>query len=57
MVTQIPTLYTVEEVAKLLHLNKETVLRFIREKKIKGIKVGRKCLVKESDLNVYIDSK
>lgn len=55
MTTQI--LYTTEEIAKMLKINKETLLRFIREKKIKAIKIGREYRIKESDYNAYIDSK
>lgn len=49
------TLFTPKEVANLLKINKETVLRFIREGKIKAIKIGREYRVKESDYNQYVD--
>jgi len=49
----IPLLYTAEEVAKILKIDKQTVLRFIREKKIKAIKIGREYRIKESELEQY----
>ena len=47
-------LYTVKEIAEALSLNKMTVQRFIKEKKIKAVKVGREYRVKESDYNEFI---
>lgn len=53
--TPIPTLHTPEEVSLILKLNPQTVLRFIREKKIKAIKIGRKYYIKESSLDEYLN--
>lgn len=48
-------LYTALQVAEALQLNEQTVLRFIREGKIKAIKVGRSYRIKEADLKAYLD--
>lgn len=50
-------LFTSEELAEVLKINKQTVLRFIRENKIKAVKIGREYRVKESDYNNYINKK
>ena len=47
-------LYNVDQISKILQINPQTTLRFIREGKIKAIKVGREYRVKESDLNEYL---
>lgn len=46
-------LYTAKQVADLLQINVHTVLRFIREGKIKAIKVGREYRIKQSMLDLY----
>lgn len=46
-------LLTVEEVANILSLNKNTILRFIKEKSLKAFKVGHQYRIKESDLTEF----
>jgi excisionase family DNA binding protein len=46
-------LYTMEQLAEVLHLNKQTVRRFCGAGKIKSIKIGRRYMVKESSLELY----
>ena len=48
------TLYTSDEVAKMLKINRQTILRFIRENKIGAVRAGRAYLIKESDLELYL---
>ena len=48
-------LLTAKEVAGILRLNDQTVLRYVREGKLKAIKVGKQYLVKEADLQAYLD--
>jgi excisionase family DNA binding protein len=48
-------LYKANEVAELLHLHEQTILRFVREGKIRAVKSGRQYLIKESDLQGYLD--
>lgn len=45
---------TVKEAAKKLRIHPETVRRFIREKKIKGYKVGKSILLKQNDMDSFV---
>ena len=47
-------LLTVNEAAKILRLNSETVARYIREGKISAVKLGRVWRVEEKDLEQFI---
>jgi len=47
-------LLTVNEVAKILRLNSETVARYIREGKISAVKLGRVWRIEEKDLEQFI---
>jgi len=47
-------LLTVNEAAKILRLNSETVARYIREGKISAAKLGRVWRVEEKDLEEFI---
>lgn len=47
-------LLTVNETAKILRLNTETVARYIREGKISAVKLGRVWRVEEKDLEEFI---
>lgn len=48
------TLYTVNECLKLLRISRPTLYRFIKDGKIKPLKMGRKTLFKETELNRFI---
>ena len=48
------TFYTSDEVAKMLKINRQTILRFIRENKIGAIKICREYRIKQSDLENYL---
>lgn len=50
-------LLTVNETAKILRLNPETVARYIREGKIPAIKFGRVWRVEEKDLEEFIKKR
>ena len=47
-------LLTVNEAAKILRLNSETVARYIREGKISAAKLGRVWRIEEKDLEQFI---
>lgn len=47
-------LYTPEQIAEMLSLTKITIYRYIKEKKIKSIKIGNQYRIKESDYNDFI---
>ncbi len=51
----IETLYTIQEIAKMLKVGKATVTRYINNKKIKAIKLpNSQWRIKESDYNAFI---
>ena len=47
-------LYTVEQVAKHLHVTPRTVRDWLRTKKLKGVLAGRFWRIKESDLQAFL---
>ena len=47
-------LYNVDQVAKALQLNKQTILRFIREGKIKATKAGRSYRIEHQAVKDYL---
>lgn len=47
-------LYTPEEVAEIIKMKYQTVLGYLRNKKIPSIKVGSEYRIKESDLRVFL---
>jgi len=47
-------IYTVDEAAKIANLHPKTIIRFIKEGKIKGIKIGRQWRIKESDIKSFL---
>jgi excisionase family DNA binding protein len=48
-------LLTVEQVAEILKVTPYTVRRFLREKKIIGVKVGRPWRIRRSALRQFIE--
>lgn len=48
-------LNTVTQVAEALQINEQTVQRFIREGKIKAIKVGRAYRISEEGVQAYLE--
>lgn len=54
MVEQI---YTTEQVAKLLQIHPLTVLKYIKQGKMHGIKLGRIYRIRESDLQKFLDQE
>lgn len=53
----IEKLYTIKEVAEELDLNPQTVQRFVREGRMKSIRVGRVYRIKEAHLDEFIKDK
>lgn len=49
--------YTTEQVAKILQLHPFTILKFIKQGKLKGVKLGRRYRIKESDINSFVDAQ
>jgi excisionase family DNA binding protein len=48
-------LLTLKEVSKILNLNTEVLRRWLRNKKIPGVKVGSDWRVREEDLNAFLN--
>ncbi|MBT5016042.1 excisionase family DNA-binding protein [Candidatus Peregrinibacteria bacterium] len=49
-------LYTAEQVSKILQVHHLTVLKLIKQKKLKAVKVGRVYRITEAALNTFIDN-
>ncbi len=47
-------LYTPEEIAEVLKKKLGTIWKYLRENKIKAMKVGREYRIKESDLKAFM---
>lgn len=43
------TLYTVDEITDILHISKKTLYKFIKNKTIKAVKIGKYWRIKQSD--------
>jgi excisionase family DNA binding protein len=50
-------LYTAPETAEILQLKTDTIRRYIRSGKLKGVKVGKAWLVAESEIKRFITPK
>lgn len=49
--------YTTEQVAKFLQVHPFTILKFIREGKLKGVKIGRVYRIMESDMTTFLHER
>ncbi len=52
--SKIPSFFTTDEVAKLLHLHPKTVRELINKKEMKAIKIGTEYRISEDDLRQFI---
>lgn len=50
-------LLTVEELCQMLHIGKSTAMKLIREKKIKAIKPGRRWMIPNEAVDLFIQSE
>lgn len=50
-------LHTALQVAEALQLNEQTVLRFVREGKIKAVKAGRSYRISDQSVEDYLNHK
>ena len=48
--------FTSKEISILLKTPIQYIRKMIRENKLKAYKVGRQYIIKEKDLNIYLDS-
>lgn len=49
--------FTTEQVAKMLQVHPFTILKFIRNGKLKGMKLGRMYRITESNMKEFIESQ
>ncbi len=49
------TYYTVEQIADMLHMHVKTVQRYIREGKLRAVKIGKGWRVSGHDLSVFTE--
>ncbi len=49
--------YTLEEIAQILKVHRETVRRYIRKGDLKAARIGKEYRVREDDLNTFYESK
>lgn len=50
-------LFTTEQVANILQVHPFTILKFIRDGKLKGIKLGRVYRIRESDVEQFLEER
>lgn len=48
---------TTEQVANILQVHPFTILKFIKEGKLKGIKLGRVYRIKESEVHEFLENR
>ncbi len=49
--------FTTEQVANILQVHPFTILKFIKQGKLKGIKLGRVYRIKESDVEDFLEER
>lgn len=49
--------FTTEQVANILQVHPFTILKFIKQGKLKGIKLGRMYRIKESAINKFLEDR
>ncbi|MFH1218444.1 MAG: helix-turn-helix domain-containing protein [Candidatus Peregrinibacteria bacterium] len=49
--------FTTDQVAKILQVHPFTILKFIKEGKMKGLKLGRVYRILESDVKIFIEER
>ena len=50
-------LLTPEEVAKRLKVHRGTVMRWLQQGKLKGVKAGKQWRVREEDLRAFLEQR
>lgn len=49
--------FTTEQVANILQVHPFTILKYIKQGKLKGIKLGRVYRIKESEINQFLEDR
>ena len=50
-----PKVYTIEEVAEILHMTRRSIYSYVKEGKLKAVKMGRFWRVSQKNLEEFID--
>ena len=50
-----PLVFTVDEIAKLLHIGRNTAYQLVRAKKLRAIGIGRRLLVPAAALDEFLN--
>lgn len=50
-------LYTLQELEPILEVSTRTLLQYIKEGKLKAVKIGRRWKVSESNLQDYVNGR
>lgn len=50
-----PKVYTIEEVAAILHMTRRSIYSYVKEGKLKAVKMGRFWRVSQKNLEEFID--
>ncbi len=48
--------YTVQEVAEMLKVHWQTILNYIKTKKLKAVKIGKEYRIREADLSEFLET-
>ncbi len=49
--------YSVNEVMEILHYKRNTILRYIKSKKLKAVMIGNQYRVRKCDLEAFLESR
>ena len=55
MATTYIKVYTLEEIAELLHITRRTLYTYVKEGKLKAVKVGKYWRVTEKNLQEFLE--
>jgi excisionase family DNA binding protein len=53
--TRLPMLFSIEEVADILHVGRSTVFKLIKEGKIQSVKLGRSRRIPIDAMQIYVN--
>jgi excisionase family DNA binding protein len=48
--------YTVQEIAEMLKVHWQTILNYIKTKKLKAVKIGKEYRIREADLSEFLET-
>lgn len=48
-------IYTLDEIAEMLHITRRTLYTYIKEGKLQGVKIGKYWRVSETNLQAFLE--